>query len=558
MVDCLFIGHNEMQFEEYEKTARMSGTGSVAYRDLNLNYVWHDNRPFSAPDIFNLFQSDPCYASNSRYGTADAFSAAIAYLGTYLHRRNFSFDYIISFQNEKEQLIEKLKKNNIMAVAITTTLYVSLFPILEIVSFIKKYNNSVKIIIGGPFVSTNVRTQDELTLEYIFNTINADFYINSSQGETALVNILSAMKQSLPFMGIDNIIYKDGEGYTTTTQSKEDNLLEENMVDWNLFSDRLSGVLNIRTSVSCPFSCAFCGFPQHAGKYQTVSVEAVERELNAIKRLNKDVRLQFIDDTFNVPPERFKEILKMMIRNEYNFKWNSYYRCQYADKETIKLMKDSGCEGVFLGIESGSQKILNNMNKSTTVEKYEKGHYLLRESNIVTFASFIVGFPGETHATAEETLKFIERNRPTFYRAQVWYCEPITSIWNEREKYNIKGSQFEWSHNTMTSHVACDLVDNMLLSIKDSIWLPQYNFCFPSVSHMLQRGMNLEQVKQFVGAFSDGMKEKLSGPRDKNINTELIEKMKKACTISDRTKTALNSQGTENTLIDKYSADFTF
>lgn len=83
---------------------------------------------------------------------------------------------------------------------------------------------------------------------------------------------------------------------------------------------------------------------------------------------------------------------------------------------------------------------LNNMNKSADIDKYKEGIKLLKENGIVTMASFIIGFPGETYETVKDTINFIEETQPDFYRAQLWYCEPITPIWNKKDKYGIKGA----------------------------------------------------------------------------------------------------------------------
>jgi p-methyltransferase len=106
----------------------------------------------------------------------------------------------------------------------------------------------------------------------------------------------------------------------------------------------------------------------------------------------------------------------MMIRKKYPFNWFSYFRCSNSDKEAIELMAESGCKGVFLGIESGSPTILKNMNKSATIEKYAQGIAWLRQHDIMTFGSFITGFPGETDETVNETLDFIRQTKPDYYQ----------------------------------------------------------------------------------------------------------------------------------------------
>lgn len=554
MSDCLLIGNNEMEFKSYESGVRTMGINSGAYRDLNLNFIQYNRQLYSAPDAFNLFATGPIMDSLGKFSLDNTFNAAIAYLGTYLHRRGLTFDYVNSFQPRREELAEKLRDGRILTIAILTTLYVSIFPILEIISFIKKYNNSAKILIGGPFIGTQVKTQDELSLQYLFKNIGADVYINSSQGEATLVELIQAFKNNTPLDGIPNIHYRDGDKYPATPVVIENNILEENMVDWNLFADGIGKIAAVRTAISCPFSCSFCGFPQHAGKYQTASVAAVEKELDTLAAIGKVSCINFIDDTLNVPPERFKEILRMMIRNQYRFRWNCNFRCQFADREMIELMKESGCEGVFLGIESGSQPILNNMNKNASVAQYRSGHALLKEHGIITYMSSIIGFPGETIETARETTRFIEETGPTFFRTQLWYCDPFTPIWKEADRYQIRNSQFEWSHAAMDSQTACDLIDENFRSIQNSIWIPQYNFEFLAIFNLLHRGMSLAQIKEFITGFNTGVREKLRNPEQKEISAGAVEQMQNAFENGQSSP----STGLNNQLIDKYKAEFDF
>jgi p-methyltransferase len=206
----------------------------------------------------------------------------------------------------------------------------------------------------------------------------------------------------------------------------------------------------------------------------------------------------FIDDTFNVPLPRFKDICRAMIKKRYDFNWFSYFRCSNSDEEAIDLMAESGCKGVFLGIESGSPAILKNMNKAATIEKYRDGMKLLHQYGILTFGSFIIGFPGETEATVNETIDFIKETRPSYYRAQNWYCEPGTPIDRQREKFGISGSGFVWSHSSMDSLEAMDHIDRLFLSIKESLWLPQWSFDFWIIPYLMGRGISVSRFKEFM------------------------------------------------------------
>jgi hypothetical protein len=153
---------------------------------------------------------------------------------------------------------------------------------------------------------------------------------------------------------------------------------------------------------------------------------------------------------------------------------------------------------VFLGIESGSPTILKNMDKAATIEKYVAGIRLLRQHGILSFGSFILGFPGETAETVEETRAFIRDNRPDYYRVQLWYCEAGTPIDRRRERYGTTGEGFVWSHATMDSLTAMDHIDRLFLSIQESVWLPQWSFDFWVIPYLVGKGLSLSQFAAFT------------------------------------------------------------
>jgi len=267
----------------------------------------------------------------------------------------------------------------------------------------------------------------------------------------------------------------------------------------------------MRTARSCAFKCAFCNYPTRAGKLALSSVETVRQELDSIRDLGDVQNVVFIDDTFNVPLERFKQLCRMMIEGKYAFKWFSYFRCSNSDEEAFDLMARCGCKGVFLGIESGSPAILKNMNKAASVEKYRDGIAMLHDREITTFGSFIVGFPGETEDTVRETVDFIRDNHPDFYRAQLWYCEAGTPIQQQRETFALQGDGFNWSHRTMSSPQAMAHIEDLFLSIRESRWLPQWAFDFWILPYLLGRGVNIEHIKQFVDVANQMLTLEISG-----------------------------------------------
>ena len=132
------------------------------------------------------------------------------------------------------------------------------------------------------------------------------------------------------------------------------------MIDYSLFPrEDVGATVNVRVSKGCPFSCAFCGFPLlSTEKYKYLSTGNIKKVFDDIRDIGTVENLSFIDGTLNVPKEKFKDMLRMMVKEKYQFRWNCFYRCDIYDEETVELLKASNCEGVFLGLESANDSIL--------------------------------------------------------------------------------------------------------------------------------------------------------------------------------------------------------
>ncbi len=502
-LDCVVIGYNEIPFERYESFLRAYGEDTEAYRDLKFSFV---NIAGQKLDYMGLLNHTIAQTKNNgqsltpeeSFKSGDIPNLAAIYLTNYLRMREYQAKYINLFQYEKNKLLEYLKQKP-ACVAITTTFYVVNLPVNEMVEFIREHAPEVKIVVGGPLVANHVRGTNGDELKAALSDMGADIYVVEGQGELTLSQIIECLNNDGDLSSVPNIIYFENGQLTRTKAVAENNSLDENFVNWSSFPDEKLGVtLQTRTARSCAFKCSFCNYPGRAGALTLASVDVIERELDLMLALGDVQNVVFIDDTFNVPFPRFKDICRMMIRKKYPFNWFSYFRCSNSDQEAIDLMAESGCKGVFLGIESGSPTILVNMNKAATIEKYHRGIEMLRQRNIMTFGSFIIGFPGETDQTVKETVDFIKDAKPDYYRAQLWYCEPGTPIQLERAKYEINGEGFVWSHKTMESLEAMDHIDRMFLTIDESIWLPQWSFDFWTIPYLVGRGISFAHFKSFM------------------------------------------------------------
>jgi p-methyltransferase len=212
-----------------------------------------------------------------------------------------------------------------------------------------------------------------------------------------------------------------------------------------------------------------------------------------------------------VPKERFKKICTHLAK--MNVAWYSFLRVQFVDEETVKLMKDSGCAMVYLGIESANDAILSNMNKKATRCEFERGVRLLKKHDIPMLAGFVIGFPGETEQTARENIDFIENNGVDFYSLKEFYYMKHTPIYESRDRYELKGIGANWEHKTMNYLQASDLKLAMFREIKGSIGVdPDTSMWY--IAYLNDQGYSMAQVKDLQRAINAVILEQLDGRFD--------------------------------------------
>jgi p-methyltransferase len=421
------------------------------------------------------------------------------YLAHRLRVSHLSCEVVNTFRPGRNKL-EELVKKGAKSVAVLTTYYTDSKPIKEIVNFVKFIDSSVKVIVGGPYVVNIYADNDTVTQDYLLSDIGADIYITDSQGHETLTKVVSALQDAEPNLGaIANLIFKAGNDKLQHTPTEaESGRISDYIIDWRQFGSEFQGLpFYVRTAISCPFACAFCNYPTMAGQHRVTGIELVEAELSSIADIGGQY-IVFIDDTFNVPLPRFKQILRMMIRRNFGFKWISFFRCSNADEEAFELMRDSGCIGVFLGIESGDQKVLQYMNKAATLEAYRRGIARLQARDIWTYASFIVGFPGESDQSAENTFNFIESTAPTFFNLQLYYHDRRSPIHARAQEFGLGGAGYSWSHRSMDWHRAASWIEHIFESTHNSYPMTLYGFSIWCVPYLLSQGITKEQILGFT------------------------------------------------------------
>jgi p-methyltransferase len=498
-IDCVLVGHNDTHIDRRAQHVRALDAG--IYEDIKTNSVVMEGRRLGYMELL----SRAIHIGTGRDLGLNVFrmpSAATCYLASYLRRRGYCTAHINSFQFDRERFGALLDRRP-RAVAITTTFYVDDDPIAEIVEFVRKRSPTTTIIVGGPRVYGICARHDPLAQDYIFtHSLGADLCIVDAQGEATLAAVLGALRDGAArdFSRIPNLVWSDGRAWHRTRRVPETNDLDHEAVDWATLDDDLVGpAVALRTARSCPYACAFCNYPTMAGQHVVGAVETLERELRSLSERGVK-HISFIDDTFNVPLPRFKSLLRMMIRNQFDFEWVSFFRCSNADDETFDLMRQAGCLAVFLGIESGDAVMLQRMNKKATPAGYRYGTARLKSAGIATFTSMIVGYPGETADSVRASIDFIDETAPTFFNPQLYYHDRLSPIHASAREYGLQGAGYGWSHDGMSWREAAEWVKTMFRDVVNSTPLTLDGFSVWALTYLRQFGLTIPQIQAFGDA----------------------------------------------------------
>lgn len=492
-LECLILGHYDLGFEFHEGLLRARGTDSGDYRNLRMDFVTLDGQKLPYLDVLNQL-------TGQKMHWTEMTQVAPVYLTSFLRSQGIAADFASFFHLKRDELNDLLSRKP-KVVAVTTTLYLTPLIAKEVVKFVRERSPESRIVVGGPLVDNLSFYLEEADFRVVLEDIGADVYVRQQQGEQTLAKLVGALRRGADPGEVKNC-YVQWRGQFVYTGAEPEFTLSP--INWDNYRGRdLGPTLQTRTALSCPFRCTFCDYPVRAGKWVPQEITEVENELRQIQARGDVRSLVFIDDTFNVPADRFKQILRMMIRNEFTFRWYSYLRCNIMDDELCELMAKSNCAGVFLGIESGDPDVLKIMKKVATPEQYLRGMKLLGESGIMTFASLIIGFPGETERSVENTIRLLQEAKPTFFRGEIWYNNSRAPIYKSKDLHGIDGLGYRWRHNTMNWEQGCEMVLKLFGEVTDSAWLPMYDFDFWILPYLQGKGLGLEQIKAFVNACND-------------------------------------------------------
>lgn len=258
-------------------------------------------------------------------------------------------------------------------------------------------------IYENPFVDFVIIGEAELTLKELLE----GFPLNEIKGLCYRENFQPLMNEKRPFLeNLDTLPFPS-----------------RHLVDNSLYRRPDNGKVQavIKVARGCPFHCFFClATPVSGAKVRTRSPENIVAEIRECVEKYKITNFLFWSDVFNFDRKWTLDLCEEIIDSGLKITWSSNTRADTMDDEMAQLMYKSGCRLVSIGVESGSQKMLDNIGKKVSLDDIRNTVKILKKNKIKIYNYFVIGLPWETEETVEETIKFaieLDSNFISFYTA---------------------------------------------------------------------------------------------------------------------------------------------
>lgn len=189
--------------------------------------------------------------------------------------------------------------------------------------------------------------------------------------------------------------------------------------------------MNLMTSRGCPYHCAFCLWPQtmfgHRQRFRSLDNVMAELRFLVDRYGLREVNID--DGTFTTRRERVQDFCRRLREEKLGIIWTCNGRVDNLDDEMLGEMRRAGCKMIRLGVESGSQEVLDKIKKGLTLAQIEDGVRRVKKSGIQALGGFMFGFPYDSRKTVEETIAFAKKLSPDQVQFSINMCYPGTSLY---------------------------------------------------------------------------------------------------------------------------------
>lgn len=348
---------------------------------------------------------------------------------------------------DADQVTDRLLKEQPDYIGITL-FTVGVWQAAQIARKIKLRLPTTKIVVGGPHISSMSMETMQRFPEFDIAVIH--------EGEQVLPELLQHLELNSDLNNVNGIIFRDQTGLQKTSPAPTINELDSlPLPAWDLlpgfpdtclpaiFDYPQGPVTTLAASRGCPFLCKFCDTSTFGAKVRANSPQNV---FNTMKYLNErfGVRhIQFVDDLFLASRVRTLELCDLIIDNQLSMTWSCTARVDTVKPDVLKKMKQAGCWEISFGLETGSNELLQKMEKAARIEISEQAINWTSEAGIRCKGLFMLGYPGENEQTIELTKAFTRRIPMTTMNLSKFTPYPGSPIYREIYGTNIRDDHWE-------------------------------------------------------------------------------------------------------------------
>lgn len=358
----------------------------------------------------------------------------LLYVSAYLWSKNVANDVFDSTFYSKEEQLQFISEKQPKIVCI----YTNLMTKIEVIQLIKKLKTPKfgfpKIVLGGPDVTYNI--------ENYLNS-GADFIVIGEGEETTFELYQTIMNQG-DFSKVNGIAYlENGLAIQTPARTKfreldelplpnRDAIPNEKYLEtWKRNHGESS--MTISTQRGCPYTCKWCSTAVYGQSYRRRPAHLVAQEMKMLKDTYNPDAIWFVDDVFTISHKWLTAFHEEVVKQNAQIRFECITRAERLNDEILRLMKEAGCFRIWIGAESGSQKIIDAMDRRVDVNHVKKMIQNTNAIGIETGTFIMLGYPGEDEKDISETIEYLKEANPTHYTITIAYPIKGTSLYNEIE-----------------------------------------------------------------------------------------------------------------------------
>jgi radical SAM superfamily enzyme YgiQ (UPF0313 family) len=348
-------------------------------------------------------------------------------------------DYIVR-KYTPEKLFSELSAFNPDVIGITSVT-MNFIQATSIIQTAKKGFPEAITIMGGPHVSFDyedtLKKYPEIDLIVI------------GEGEQTIAELVPSIKNKDAWGQINGLAYIENENLVVTPHRELIKNLDSlpfpsrNLLPMSRYL-AMGFPISIITSRGCPNKCIFCQGHRMVGhKIRSRNPKIVVDEIENLLSYGFE-RVNFSDDFFTSNARRVREICSEINNRGMSFNWTVFARADSVDFELLTIMRETGCDTIFFGIESGNQEMLDRIKKKLKLDRVRKAVADSKAAGMIVFGSFIAGLPGETMETLMESDRFA-KELDIIYGYHLLAPFPGTEVKEEIDKFDLKLLSNDWS-----------------------------------------------------------------------------------------------------------------